>query len=106
MVVVVGEAGEAGHAAGVVVAEPLQQLAQFLPALLVLQYPLLLLLGGHPVHRRRERWTRHEGRWIRVQWGAKNVTPIHSIDCNAVFEGGWMGVFSHLSECRRPALSL
>lgn len=51
MVVVMGEAGEAGHAARVVVAEPLQQLAQFLPALLVLQHPLLLLLGGHPVHK-------------------------------------------------------
>lgn len=44
MVVVVGEAGEARHAAGVVVLEPLEELAEFLPAFLLLLQPLALLL--------------------------------------------------------------
>ena len=46
-----GEAGQAGHAARVIVTEPLQQFAQLLPAFLVFQYPLLLLLGGHPIEK-------------------------------------------------------
>lgn len=43
VMVVVGEAGEARHAAGVVVLEPLEELAQLLPALLLLLQPLILL---------------------------------------------------------------
>ena len=39
-----GEAGEAGHAAGVMVPQALEQLPQLLPAFLVLQEPLLLIL--------------------------------------------------------------
>lgn len=45
VVVVVGEAGEARHAAGVVVLEPLEEFAEFLPAFLLLLQPLTLLLG-------------------------------------------------------------
>lgn len=44
VMVVVCEAGEARHAAGVVVLEPLEELAQLLPALLLLLQPLILLL--------------------------------------------------------------
>lgn len=44
MVVVVGEAGEAWHAARVVVLEPLEEFSQFLSALLLLLQPLSLLL--------------------------------------------------------------
>lgn len=40
MVVVVGKAGEAWHAAGVVVLEPLEEFAKFLPAFLLLLQPL------------------------------------------------------------------
>lgn len=40
MVIVVGKAGEARHAAGVVVLEPLEEFAQFLPAFLLLLQPL------------------------------------------------------------------
>lgn len=47
MLVVVGEAGETRHAAGVVVAEPLEQFTELLPAFLLLHQPLLLLLRGH-----------------------------------------------------------
>lgn len=44
MVVVMGEAGEAWHAAGVIVLEPLEEFSQFLSALLLLLQPLSLLL--------------------------------------------------------------
>lgn len=47
VLVVVGEAGETRHAAGVVVAEPLEQFTELLPAFLLLHQPLLLLLRGH-----------------------------------------------------------
>lgn len=43
--VVVGEAGEARHAACVVVLEPLEKFTQFLSAFLLLLQPLTLLLG-------------------------------------------------------------
>lgn len=57
MLVVVCEAGEAWHAAGVVVPQSLEQLAQFLlPALLFLQPLLLVLLLPFPAttHRHTE----------------------------------------------------
>lgn len=44
MVVVMGEAGEAWHAARVVVLQPLEEFSQFLSALLLLLQPLSLLL--------------------------------------------------------------
>lgn len=44
MVVVMGEAGEAWHAARVIVLEPLEEFSQFLSALLLLLQPLSLLL--------------------------------------------------------------
>lgn len=44
VVVVVGEAGEAWHAACVIVLEPLEEFSQFLSALLLLLQPLSLLL--------------------------------------------------------------
>lgn len=47
VVVVVGEAGEARHAARVVVLEPLEELPQLLSALLLLLQPLRLLLWGN-----------------------------------------------------------
>lgn len=50
--VVVGEAGEAGHAAGVIVLEPFEEFAQFFPAFLFLLQPLSLLLGRHSAESR------------------------------------------------------
>lgn len=47
MVVVVGEAGQTRHAAGVVVLEPLQEFAQLFSALLLLLQPLSRLLVWH-----------------------------------------------------------
>lgn len=47
VMVVVGEAGQTRHAAGVVVLESLQEFAQFFSALLLLLQPLSLLLGRH-----------------------------------------------------------
>lgn len=44
VVVVVGEAGEAWHAACIIVLEPLEEFSQFLSALLLLLQPLSLLL--------------------------------------------------------------
>lgn len=44
VVVVVGEAGEARHAASIIVLQPLEQLAQFLLAFLLPQQPHLVLL--------------------------------------------------------------
>lgn len=44
VMVVMGEAGEARHAAGVVVLEPFEEFTQFLSALLLLLQPLTLLL--------------------------------------------------------------
>ena len=44
VVVVMGEAREAGHAASVVVLEPLEEFTQLLSALLLLLQPLSLLL--------------------------------------------------------------
>lgn len=43
--VVVGETGEARHAAGVIVLEPFEEFTQFFPAFLLLLQPLSLLLG-------------------------------------------------------------
>lgn len=43
MVVVVGEASEAWHAARIIVLEPLEEFSQFLSALLLLLQPLSLL---------------------------------------------------------------
>lgn len=44
MVVVVGEAGEARHAARVIVLEPFEEFAKLLSAFLLLLQPLALLL--------------------------------------------------------------
>lgn len=54
VVIVVGEASEARHAAGVVVPEPFQEFAEFLPAFLLLLQPLRLLLW-HPDERREKK---------------------------------------------------
>lgn len=47
MMVVVGEAGEARHTAGVVVLEPFEEFTQLFPAFLFLLQPLSLLLRRH-----------------------------------------------------------
>lgn len=47
MMVVMGEAGEARHAAGVIVLEPLKEFTEFLSTLLLLLQPLTLLLWRH-----------------------------------------------------------
>lgn len=47
VMVVVGEAGEARHTAGVIVLEPFKEFTQFLPAFLLLLEPLSLLFGWH-----------------------------------------------------------
>lgn len=47
MLVVMGEAGEARHAASVIITEALQELPQLLPAFLLFHQPLFLIFGGH-----------------------------------------------------------
>jgi len=47
VLVVMCEACEARHAAGVIVPQPLEELAELLATLLLLHHPLFLLFGWH-----------------------------------------------------------
>lgn len=47
VLVVMCEAGEARHAASVIITEALQELPQLLPAFLLFHQPLFLIFGGH-----------------------------------------------------------
>lgn len=47
VLVVMGKAGKAGHAAGVIISESLKKLPQLLPTFLIFHQPLFLIFGGH-----------------------------------------------------------
>lgn len=47
VLVVMGEAGEARHAASVIITEALQKLPQLLPAFLLFHQPLFFIFGCH-----------------------------------------------------------
>ncbi len=47
MLVIMSEAGEARHAASVIITQALQELPQLFAAFLLFHQPLLLIFGGH-----------------------------------------------------------